>query len=127
MSYSESLFKLMSTHNPVPSNLIEILSPLLEDESSQVILKPLCPTEHGSYYVTARRPGLCLSVLKERISSGEYLDTWVMLMELVILLEDSLRYSSYSVNYCIYSITSLIQHQRTGSLSGVRINPSNNH
>ena len=112
----------MSTQKPIPNDLVKILSPLLEAESSQVILKPLCPTEHGNYYVTARRPGLCLSVLKERISNGEYPDTWVMLLELVILLEDSLRYLSYPVSIYIWKFSVLFSYFQDDPVNSQHIN-----
>ena len=92
----------MSKQKPTPASLNEVISPLLEAREDsdpdgplicQSILEPLCPTEHRDYYLSARRPGLGLSVLKERVLSGSYSEPWVMILELVILLEDVLRYA----------------------------------
>ena len=91
----------MSRQKPIPTFLNDVLSPLLEareDSDSerplvcQSVLEPLCPTEHRDYYLSARRPGLGLRVLKERALSGSYSESWVMILDLVILLEDALRY-----------------------------------
>ncbi|KAI6660874.1 protein polybromo-1-like [Oopsacas minuta] len=99
VNYSDRLLQFTAKQKPNPNDLNKILSPLLKARENstnslncEIILEPLCPTEHGNFYVTARRPGLCLSVLRERINGDEYSETWVMLLELVILLEDTLSY-----------------------------------
>ena len=86
--------------NPTPSSLLDILSPLLEARNSadldnpllcQSILDPLCPTEHSGFYATARRRELSMNIVKERALAANYQGVWAMVLELVILLEDTRR------------------------------------